>query len=49
MASVLTIRDLQSQEQFSVPPEGAVLGREGGGAYILVRDKSVSKRHAKVY
>lgn len=46
---MLTIRDLQSQEQFAVPPEGAVLGREGGGADIVVRDKSVSKRHAKVY
>lgn len=26
-----------------------MLGREGGGADIVVRDKSVSKRHAKVY
>ncbi len=46
---MLTLRDLQSSETFVVHPEGAVIGREGGENDIPVRDKSVSKKHAKLY
>ena len=46
---MLTLRDLQSSKTHQVPPSGIVLGREGGDADITVRDKSVSKHHARLY
>jgi hypothetical protein len=46
---MMTLRDTQSSKTIQVPPTGVVLGREGGDADILVRDKSVSKHHARLY
>src|SRR3954468_7755529 len=46
---MLTLRDLQSSKTHQIPPAGIVLGREGGDADITVRDKSVSKHHARLY
>lgn len=43
------IRDVESQEVFGVPPEGAVFGRAGGTAAVTVSDQAVSKRHARVF
>ncbi len=43
------IRNNTSSENFTVPPEGSVFGRQGGPANITVADQSVSKRHARIY
>ena len=43
------VRNLQSGEMFQVGPEGAIIGRVGGGASIQVEDRSVSKKHARIF
>lgn len=43
------VRNLQTGETFEVGADGAVFGREGGQANIQVQDRSVSKRHARVF
>ncbi len=43
------LRNLQSGETFSVGPDGVIIGRQGGGAAIQVDDRSVSKKHARVF
>ncbi len=45
----LEIKEVQSGAVYRVSPEGAVLGREGAKADIVIRNPSVSKRHAKIY
>jgi pSer/pThr/pTyr-binding forkhead associated (FHA) protein len=45
----LEIRNLQSSSSYEIDPEGAVLGREGSKADIILRDQAVSKKHAKIY
>lgn len=45
----LEIRNLQSSASYTIDPEGAVLGREGSKANIILRDQAVSKKHAKIY
>lgn len=45
----LEIKDVQSAATYRVGPQGAVIGREGAKADIVVRNPSVSKRHAKIY
>lgn len=45
----LEIRDVQSAATYRVAEHGSVLGREGAKADIVVRNPSVSKRHAKIY
>src|SRR3954465_13432159 len=43
------VKNVQSAEVFTVPPEGMIFGRTGGPANITVSDQSVSKRHARIY
>jgi hypothetical protein len=43
------LRNLQSGETFAVGPDGVIIGRQGGGAAIQVDDRSVSKKHARVF
>jgi hypothetical protein len=43
------VRNLQTGETFAVGNDGAIFGREGGGAAIQVQDRSVSKKHARVF
>lgn len=45
----LEIRNLQSSASYTIDPDGAVLGREGSKADIILRDQAVSKKHAKIY
>lgn len=45
----LEIRNLQSSSTYEIDPEGAILGREGSKADIVLRDQAVSKKHAKIY
>lgn len=45
----LEIRNLQSSATYEIDPEGAILGREGSKADIVLRDQAVSKKHAKIY
>jgi FHA domain-containing protein len=45
----LEIRNLQSSATYEIGPDGAVLGREGSKADIVLRDQAVSKKHAKIY
>jgi pSer/pThr/pTyr-binding forkhead associated (FHA) protein len=45
----LEIRNLQSSATYTIDPEGAILGREGSKADIILRDQAVSKKHAKIY
>lgn len=43
------VRNLQTGETYAVGNDGAIFGREGGGAAIQVADRSVSKKHARVF
>lgn len=43
------VRNLQSGETYAIGNDGAVFGREGGGAAIQVADRSVSKKHARIF
>ena len=43
------VRNVQTQETYAIGDDGAVFGREGGGAGIQVADRSVSKKHARVF
>jgi predicted component of type VI protein secretion system len=45
----LEIRNLSSSASYTIDPDGAVLGREGSKADIILRDQAVSKKHAKIY
>lgn len=45
----LEIKNLQTSATYEIDPEGAVLGREGAKADIVLRDQAVSKKHAKIY
>ncbi|MEW5851019.1 MAG: FHA domain-containing protein, partial [Myxococcota bacterium] len=45
----LEIREKSSSTSWEIEPEGGVIGRDGGPAEVVVKDPSVSKRHAKVY
>lgn len=45
----LEIRNLQSSATYQIAMEGAILGREGSKADIVLRDQAVSKKHAKIY
>jgi hypothetical protein len=47
MAQV-TLRDLASNEDIVVPPEGYIFGRVGGDADIQIEDNSISRRQARV-
>ncbi len=47
MAQV-TIRDLATNEDIVVPPEGYIFGRVGGDADIQFEDNSISRRQARV-
>jgi hypothetical protein len=44
----LTLRDIASNEEIIVPPEGFVFGRAGGDADIQLDDATISKRQARV-
>jgi hypothetical protein len=47
MAQV-TLRDLSTNEDFTVPPEGYIFGRVGGDADIQIEDNAISRRQARV-
>lgn len=47
MAQV-TLRDLATNEDIIVPPEGYIFGRVGGDADIQLEDNSISRRQARV-
>lgn len=47
MAQV-TLRDLTTNEDIVVPPEGYIFGRVGGDADIQLEDNSISRRQARV-
>jgi hypothetical protein len=47
MAQV-TLRDLSTNEDIVVPPEGFIFGRVGGDADIQLEDNSISRRQARV-
>lgn len=47
MAQV-TLRDLATNEDIVVPPEGYIFGRVGGDADIQLEDNSISRRQARV-
>lgn len=47
MAQV-TLRDLATNEDIIVPPEGYIFGRVGGDADIQIEDNSISRRQARV-
>jgi hypothetical protein len=47
MANV-TLRDLSTNEDLLVPPEGLVFGRAGGGADVELDDLSLARKHARV-
>jgi hypothetical protein len=44
----LTLRDIASNEEIVVPPEGFVFGRAGGDADIQLDDVTISRRQARV-
>ncbi len=44
----ITLRDLTSNEDIVVPPEGYIFGRVGGDADIQIDDNSISRRQARV-
>jgi hypothetical protein len=48
MASQVTLRDLSTNEDIVVPPEGFIFGRVGGDADIQIEDNSISRRQARV-
>ena len=43
------VRNLQSGETFSVGIDGLIIGRQGGGAAVQVEDRSVSKKHCRLF
>jgi pSer/pThr/pTyr-binding forkhead associated (FHA) protein len=43
------VKNLQTGETFEVGADGVVFGRMGGGAAIQVDDRSVSKKHARIF
>ena len=43
------VRNLQSGETFSVGLDGLIIGRQGGGAAVQVEDRSVSKKHCRLF
>lgn len=47
--ALLEIKNLKSGETHEIPPEGALLGREGAKADIPIRDPGVSKKHARIF
>ena len=44
----LTLRDIASNEEIVVPPEGFVFGRAGGDADIQLDDATIAKRQARI-
>lgn len=44
----VTLRDLSTNEDIVVPPEGYIFGRVGGDADIQIEDNSISRRQARV-
>jgi hypothetical protein len=44
----VTLRDLSTNEDIVVPPEGFIFGRVGGDADIQIEDNSISRRQARV-
>lgn len=48
MPSQVTLRDLSTNEEFSVPPEGYIFGRVGGDADVQIEDNAISRRQARV-
>lgn len=44
----VTLRDLSTNEDIVVPPEGFIFGRVGGDADIQLEDNSISRRQARV-
>ena len=44
----ITLRDLTTNEDLVVPPEGYIFGRVGGDADIQIEDNSISRRQARV-
>lgn len=43
------VKNLQTGETFEVGADGVIFGRMGGGAAIQVDDRSVSKKHARIF
>jgi hypothetical protein len=46
--SQLELRNLSTNEEVIVPPEGLIFGREGGDADVQLQDPSISRRQAKI-
>jgi predicted component of type VI protein secretion system len=46
--ALVTLRDLTTNEDIDVPPEGYIFGRAGGDADIQLEDNSISRRQARV-
>lgn len=46
--ALVTLRDLATNEDIEVPPEGFIFGRVGGDADIQIEDNSISRRQARV-
>ncbi len=44
----VTIRDVNTNEEIIIPPEGLIFGRTGGDADIQLDDNSISRRQARV-
>jgi hypothetical protein len=45
----LEIKDVQSGAVYRIAPQGSVIGREGAKADIIIKNPSVSKRHARIF
>lgn len=45
----LEIKDVQSGAVYRIASQGSVIGREGAKADIIIKNPSVSKRHARIY
>jgi len=45
----LEIKDVQSGAVYRIAAQGSVIGREGAKADIIIKNPSVSKRHARIY
>lgn len=44
----LTLRNITTEEDIAVPPEGFIIGRVGGDADVQLEDKGISRRQARV-
>lgn len=44
----VTIRDVNTNEEIIIPPEGLIFGRTGGDADIQLDDNTISRRQARV-